>query len=366
MSDRKPQSGRESVTECLADGGSNDQSVQVWPILVGAEEEPCASGDRRCWLSLNTRVFLTMGGAGLAAAFVLSPALLLLDGVSVQSYVFLSCLMAVASFAAGLVDYHIVLRGAHGIVEKVGRKERLLTVLQADRGKRPLNHGEIDTIEALFDELLQRVHRDMESRLRVEQDSLLSALTSLAVALEARDPYTRSHSRNVAHFSAALAQKMGLSDAEVDEIHLAGQLHDIGKIGVRDEVLLKPGTLTQDELGEIRKHPELSVNILRPFRHLDNIRAAIRHHHERMNGTGYPDGLKGEQIPVASRIMAVVDAFDAMTSDRPYRSALTIEDTMAELERMSGPLLDPKCVQAFLQMVEEDSELAELNLARSA
>jgi putative nucleotidyltransferase with HDIG domain len=307
-----------------------------------------------------------MGGTGLAAAFLFSPVLLFLDGITVQSYVLLSCLMALASLVAGLVNYHIVLSGAHGIVKKVSQKVGLLTMLQADRDKRPLNHGEIDTVETLFEELLKRVHTDMESRLRVEQDSLLSALTSLAVALEARDPYTRSHSRNVAHFSAKLAQKMGLNEAEVDEIHLAGQLHDIGKIGVRDEVLLKPGTLTREEFGEIRKHPELSVNILKPFRHLNNIRAAIRHHHERMDGTGYPDGLKGEQIPISARIMAVVDAFDAMTSDRPYRLALTVEDTVAELKHMSGPLLDPNCVHAFTDMVEEDPELAEPKLAKSA
>ena len=302
----------------------------------------------------------------MAAAFILSPALLLLDGISIHGYVFLGCLMAVASFAAALVNYHIVLAGAHGIVKKVGRTAGLMTLLQAERKDRPLNHGEIDKIESVFDALLKRVNADMESRLRVEQDSLLSALTSLAVALEARDPYTRSHSRNVAHYSARLAQKLGLSEAEVDEIHLAGQLHDIGKIGVKDEVLLKPGALTQDEFGEIRKHPELSVNILKPFRHLGNIRAAIRHHHERMNGSGYPDGLKGEEIPVAARIMAVVDAFDAMTSNRPYRSALSVEETVAELKRMSGPLLDPSCVRVFLEMIEEDPELVVPKLAMSA
>jgi putative two-component system response regulator len=221
-------------------------------------------------------------------------------------------------------------------------------------------------LETFFDSLLKRVQKDMEARLRVEQDSLLSALTSLAVALEARDPYTRSHSRNVAHFSAKLAQRMNLSDAEVDEIHLAGQLHDIGKIGIRDEVLLKPGALTREEFTEIKKHPALSVEILRPFRHMDNIRSAIRHHHERMNGTGYPDGIKGDEIPLSARIMAVVDAYDAMTSDRPYRPARSLEDTVAELKHMSGPLLDPDCVQAFLDMLEEDPELSEFALAESA
>jgi putative nucleotidyltransferase with HDIG domain len=366
MSDGEFQSGRESADDIQTDGEANDPRVKVWPILVGGEEESDASGERACRISMNTRAFLTMGGTGLAAAFVLSPALLLLDGMSIHAYVFLSCLMAVASFAAALVNYHIVLAGAHGIVKKVGQAAGLMTLVQAEGRGRPPNHGEIDKIETIFDELLRRLHADMEDRLRVEQDSLLSALTSLVVALEARDPYTRSHSRNVARYSAKLAQRLGLGEAEVDEIHLAGQLHDIGKIGVKDEVLLKPGALTRDEFGEIMKHPELSVNILKPFRHLDNIRAAIRHHHERMNGSGYPDGLKGEQIPLSARIMAVADAFDAMTSDRPYRPALSVEDTVAELKRMSGPLLDPTCVRAFLEMMEEEREPAGLALSVSA
>jgi len=366
MSDPECQSGWESATDIETDGEANDPKVKVWPILVGGEEESDPPGERPCRLSMNTRAFLTMGGTGLAAAFVLSPALLLLDGITVQAYVFLSCLMAVASLTAALANYHTVLAAANGMIKKVSRKAGLTTVLQTERKHRPLNHGEIDEVETVFDELLRRLHADMEDRLRVEQDSLLSALTSLVVALEARDPYTRSHSRNVARFSAELAQRLGLSDAEVDEIHLAGQLHDIGKIGVKDEVLLKPGALTRDEFGEIMKHPELSVNILKPFRHLDNIRAAIRHHHERMNGSGYPDGLKGEEIPLSARIMAVADAFDAMTSDRPYRRALSMEDTVAELKRMSGPLLDPNCVRVFLEMMEEEHEPSGCALASSA
>jgi HD-GYP domain-containing protein (c-di-GMP phosphodiesterase class II) len=273
--------------------------------------------------------------------------------------------MALASFAAGIANYHIVLSGVHGLVRKVVQR---IAVRHGDESRNdglPINYGAIDTVNSLVAELAEKVRSDVEIRLRVEQESLLSAITSLAVALEARDPYTRSHSRNVARFSAKLAARLGLSEAQVDEIHLAGQLHDIGKIGIRDEILMKPARLTESEFGEIKKHPGLSDEILKPFRHMKNVRAAIRHHHERMDGSGYPDGLKGETIPLPARIMAVVDAFDAMTSDRPYRPALSFSDAMDELKRMSGPQLDPLCVGAFIEMADDDEELLRMQTVES-
>jgi putative nucleotidyltransferase with HDIG domain len=332
----------------------------IWPLMIWDDEESGQKPTKRSRLSLNTKAFLIMGGTGLASAFLVSPLILLFHGVELQTYILLSCLMALASFIAGLANYHVVLTGVHGLVRKVDERTALLTGGDSDNGGQPLNHGAIDTVDTLVGQLVDRARSDMEALLRVEQDSLLSAITALAAALEARDPYTRTHSRNVAHFSAKLASKLGLDDARVDEVHLAGQLHDIGKIGIKDEILLKPGRLTLDEFGEIKRHPDLSVNILRPFRHLDNVRAAIRHHHEKMDGSGYPEGLKGEEIPLTARIMAVIDVFDAMTSDRPYRPALTFDEALEEMKRMSGPELDPNCVNAFLEMVNEDPELLEI------
>jgi putative nucleotidyltransferase with HDIG domain len=349
-------SGRGEAREgkSIAGGGG------IWPLMIWDDESTGPKPRRRSRLSLNTKAFLIMGGTGLASAFVVSPLILLFDGVTLQAYILLSCLMALASFVAGLANYHVVLTGVHGLVRKVDERTALLTGSGPDNGGQPLNHGAIDTVDTLVGQLVERARSDMETLLRVEQDSLLSAITALAAALEARDPYTRTHSRNVAHFSAKLAAKLGLDDARVDEVHLAGQLHDIGKIGIKDEILLKPGSLTRDEFGEIKKHPDLSVNILRPFRHLDNVRATIRHHHEKMDGSGYPDGLKGEEIPLPARIMAVVDVFDAMTSDRPYRPALTFDEALEEMKRMSGAELDPNCVNAFLEMANEDPELLEI------
>lgn len=344
-------------------GGAGLCGDGIWPLMIWDDEESSLEPGRRNRLSLNTKAFLIMGGTGLASAFVVSPLILLFEGITVQAYILLSCLMALASFAAALANYHVVLSGVHGLVRKVGERTALLKGSDSDNGGRPLNHGAIDTVDTLVGELVKRARSDMEALLRVEQDSLLSAISALAAALEVRDPYTRTHSRNVAHFSAKLASKLGLDEARVDEVHLAGQLHDIGKIGIRDEILLKGERLTGDELGEIKKHPDLSVSILRPFRHLDNVRAAIRHHHERMDGSGYPDGLKGDEIPLAARIMAVVDIFDAMTSDRPYRQALTFDEALEELKRMSGRQLDPYCVNAFLEMVKEDPELLEIGAA---
>ncbi len=333
-------------------------SAGIWPVVIGDETKPAEAVRKNGRLSLNTKAFLIMGGTGLAAAFTISPLILLFDGITAQTYVLLGCLMALASFIAGVANYQIVLRGVQGLVVKLVQRGTLLQESAKPNGKRPINHGEIDTVDSLITSLLDKVSAGEEAQVRLEQDALFSAISSLAAALEARDPYTRTHSRNVARFSGRLAGKMGLDDADIDEIQLAGQLHDIGKIGIRDEILLKPGSLTGDEFIEIKRHPELSVNILRPFRYLDNVRAAIRHHHEKMNGSGYPDGLKGEDIPLGARIMAVVDVFDAMTSDRPYRPALDFDEAMMELERMSGPELDPECVEAFLELVEEDPDLA--------
>ncbi len=176
-------------------------------------------------------------------------------------------------------------------------------------------------------------------------------LRSLAKALEARDDYTRGHSERVAALSRDIANKLELDDRIVHTIYNAALLHDIGKIGIRDEVLLAPRQLTVNELEIIREHPTFGNTILMPLKFLGEIREFVRYHHERWDGSGYPDGRQKEQIPLASRIISVADAFDAMTSNRPYRKALSRETALVEIERSAGRQFDPQVVQAFLSVV---------------
>jgi GAF domain-containing protein len=177
-------------------------------------------------------------------------------------------------------------------------------------------------------------------------------LKSLASALEARDDYTRGHSERVAEISREIATRLGLSKGEIDTIYQAALLHDIGKIGIRDEVLLAPRRLTPEELAIIQKHPTFGNTILLPLKFLGEIREFVRFHHERWDGSGYPEGRLGEDIPLASRIIAVADTYDAMTSTRPYRSALSRDTAIGEIRRSAGSQFDPIVVGTFLTFIE--------------
>ncbi|MDA8089125.1 MAG: response regulator [Nitrospiraceae bacterium] len=179
--------------------------------------------------------------------------------------------------------------------------------------------------------------------------SMVSALKSLVNSIEARDSYTKQHSERVTDYSLQIAEAMGLGEDEKNAIGFGGYLHDIGKIGVRDTVLLKPGTLNEDELAEIRLHPIIGDNIMAPLRFLPKEKALIRHHHERFDGKGYPDGIAGDEIPMIVRILSVADTYDAMTSVRPYRSAKPHQSAIKELIRCSDSQFDGTVVEAFCQ-----------------
>jgi putative nucleotidyltransferase with HDIG domain len=176
-------------------------------------------------------------------------------------------------------------------------------------------------------------------------------LKSLASALEARDDYTRGHSERVAELSRNIALNLGLPEKEIATTYNAALLHDIGKIGIRDEVLLAPRKLTDQEMAAIKKHPSFGNTILMPLKFLGEIREFVRYHHERWDGSGYPDGRVGDEIPLASRIIAVADTFDAMTSNRPYRSALSRGTAIDEIRNSAGTQFDPRVVDAFLTIV---------------
>ena len=167
-------------------------------------------------------------------------------------------------------------------------------------------------------------------------------------ALEERDSYTRGHSKRVTRFSLAIAGELGVTGQDFEDLRRAAVLHDLGKIGVRDAVLLKPGKLTDEEVGEIVRHPATAVRILEPIPSYMPLLPAILHHHERFDGSGYPERLSGDKIPFASRIMAIADTFDAMTSTRAYRKKLPIADAITEIRRCSGTQFDPDIVLAFL------------------
>ncbi len=196
----------------------------------------------------------------------------------------------------------------------------------------------------------QHLEQRVEEQAQKIRTSFFNAVTALAYALEAKDIYTSGHSQRVTEVSVAIAKHLGLPKETIEKIRLAGLVHDIGKIGVREVVLNKPGSLSEEEYEHVRLHSETGEHILTPIVGDEEILKAVRHHHERYDGNGYPDGLKGEQIPLLARIIAVADTFDAMTSERPYRKALTEEAACAEVERGRGTQFDPKAADAFLEV----------------
>lgn len=177
-----------------------------------------------------------------------------------------------------------------------------------------------------------------------------STLKVLANALDAKDSYTHGHSQRVAEYSVAIASELGMLSKEKDDLEFAALLHDIGKIGIRDNILCKPGKLTDEEFKIIQLHPVMSAEILAPIDFLADKIPIVKHHHERYDGKGYPSKLKGEEIPLGARIICVADTFDAMTSNRSYRKGLPAETALEELKRCCGTQFDPAIVQAFLSV----------------
>ncbi len=177
-----------------------------------------------------------------------------------------------------------------------------------------------------------------------------NSIRALVAAIEAKDSYTRGHSERVSTLATLLSREMALPDAEVDLVEIAGILHDVGKIGVPEEILKKTGKLTPDEYAVMKRHPAVSESILRNFKNTGSILAGIRHHHERFDGTGYPDSLSGDTIPLHARILAVADAYDAMVTRRPYKPSMTQEQALAEIRRCTGTQFDPKIVESFFRL----------------
>lgn len=184
------------------------------------------------------------------------------------------------------------------------------------------------------------------------QEAYLATVRALAAAVDAKDPYTRGHSDGVAAYALMIGRHLGLSQEQMTALSMAAYLHDIGKIGIGEDILLKPGKLTHAEMCQMRHHPLIGANILEPVAFPWPIAPVVRHHHEHYDGRGYPAGLKGTEIPLLARILAVADAFEAMVTDRPYRRGRSHQEAILELQRCSGTQFDPDVVAAFVEAVE--------------
>jgi len=175
----------------------------------------------------------------------------------------------------------------------------------------------------------------------------IATLEALVNALEAKDPYLRGHSARVADLSATLASELGMPDEQVDQVRVAGRLHDIGKIGTRETVMNKQGPLTPEEYEHIKQHVVIGSQILAPLSHLGGVIDMVRSHHERWDGSGYPDGLRGADIPLGGRILAAAEVYDALSTSRPYQEKLTPEATLERMRDLAGSVIDPKIFEAL-------------------
>lgn len=195
--------------------------------------------------------------------------------------------------------------------------------------------------------MLDRLIAELSSHKPLDASRQKALLLAAAALVEMRDPITAGHSARVGNLSAIIARELGLIPGIQSAIRLAGLVHDIGKIGVPKAYLQKAGKLTDAEMAEIRKHPRLSYEIVSEVPGLTHIAQIVLHHHERLDGHGYPAGLAGDEIPLGSRILCVADSFDAMVTDRAYRSRLALDAAIAELERCAGTQFDPAVVEAL-------------------
>jgi response regulator RpfG family c-di-GMP phosphodiesterase len=216
---------------------------------------------------------------------------------------------------------------------------------------------------------LQDMNRNLEEKVRERTKQLadkhrelrtayVETIKALAEAVDAKDAYTRGHSERVGVYSSKITAELGFPKEFIERVYIAGLLHDVGKIGVRDEVIIKPGRLNAEEYREIMEHPEVGAKILEPVSFLADIVPCVRHHHEWFDGydRGYPHRLRADQIPLPSRIILVADTVESMTSHRPYRRAMSLEEVVRELQKYSGSQFDPVCVDSMLRLLEREGE----------
>lgn len=234
----------------------------------------------------------------------------------------------------------------------VKTKEKILGVLQAiNKQSGNFMEEDMEILTALSNQVAVAIEN--ATLYQELKETFYGTAEALAETIEKRDPYTGGHTKRVMNYSLAIGRAMGLGRSEMENLKLAAILHDIGKIGIRDEVLLKPDKLDQNELSIMNMHPKYGSDILNHVKKLKDVIPGMRSHHEKYDGNGYPDKLKGDQIPVIGRIIAVADTFDAMITDRPYRKALSIETALDEIKKCSGRQFDPEVANAFIKAYKE-------------
>jgi putative nucleotidyltransferase with HDIG domain len=211
--------------------------------------------------------------------------------------------------------------------------------------------GIIGILLFFFPLLLARRSFELYTKMR---KMYLDTIKTLAAAIDAKDPYTHGHSERVSMMAVKLARRLGYSEPEIEFIEYAAILHDIGKIGIEDSILGKRGGLTDEEYEKVKQHPIIGAKIIESIEFLKKCSNTVLHHHERYDGKGYPDGLKGEEIPKCARLLAVVDSYDAMNSDRPYRKKLSGPEILNELETQAGKQFDPDMVKEFISIIKEE------------
>ncbi len=204
--------------------------------------------------------------------------------------------------------------------------------------------------------LQKDLHREVEKKTAQIESLSIHLVQTLAEAIDAKDNYTNGHSTRVAAYAKEIARRYGYSPERQEEIYMMGLLHDVGKIGIPDQIINKPGRLTDEEFAMIKEHPAKGAKILSAVTEMPKLVTGARWHHERYDGRGYPDGLKGDDIPEEARIIAVADAYDAMTSNRSYRTIISRDRVISELNRGMGTQFDERFARIMLQMIEEDTE----------
>ena len=232
----------------------------------------------------------------------------------------------------------------------INERKKLLKKTQSSEKETKLTQAK----DAFFNML-----KDLDVMYKEQKDIYNNLVIAFSNVIDAKSPWTKNHSWSVTAYAVTISREMGLREQDIEIIRTAGLLHDIGKIGTYDVILDKPDKLTDEEFALVKKHTIKGEEILKPIKGLESILPMIRSHHERIDGTGYPDGLKGEKIPFFAKILCVADAYDSMISERPYRPAPGKDYAISELKRCSGTQFDAEVVKAFLSVLERGEEIAD-------
>jgi len=261
----------------------------------------------------------------------------------------------IAALITILIGIFFAKKLTHPVRELAGGAHRIAS---GDFSKRieVTSRTELGDLGSSFNMMTDQIERfigDLQNSSRENRELFIGTVKALAAAIDGKDPYTRGHSERVSRFSMAIAQRLGLSDEEVEKIRISALLHDVGKISIDDKILKKPAALTDEEYEIMKGHPQKGYKIMSQIPAMKEFLPGMYMHHEMVNGMGYPQGLKGDEIPLMGKIVAVADTFDAMTTDRPYQKAMKFEDALARIETFVGTRYDASVVAAFSEACKE-------------